>query len=315
MMKSAALIVFVCCTASAFAAAPPAEFIGGSDYTSYRLDGCRREPYGVVSNYGAAHDVIDRQLRTMHAGGQRRLRIPVFFSHGIDNGTIVDSSRGVMATTVRDNLAGLLASMKAIGFQEVEVGFFPIHVNSPQRWTEWHEALYRENFAVIADLRPIIAGAGMAYRIDLLNEGIPDPSQPVLLQYVQRLWSDYTAAYGAGDTVGFSVIPSPRRIAQIPAVYHGLMPKAFDLHPYDNAASVLATAHAALTGMGFGDIPWIIGETFYDDATEAQDIAQAAAQTGHRILFLMQWPLSRSRNCKDVDVIPLDFTQYRSLGF
>jgi hypothetical protein len=220
-----------------------------------------------------------------------------------------------MAPYVRQNLKGLLDALKRSGFEEVEVGFFPIHDNSPQRWTEWNEALYRENFAVLAGLRPIIAGAGMPYRIDLLNEGIPDPKQQILMQYVRRLWSDYTTNFGSDDTVGFSVIPSPVRIAQIPLVYRGIMPKAFDLHPYDNAGSVLENAHAELTRMGLGQIPWIIGEAYYNDGKEAQEIADASAHTRHRILFLTQWPLSRDRNCKDVDVIPLGFTAYRSRGF
>jgi hypothetical protein len=308
-------IVLVWCLSTAFAAAAPADFVGGSDLTSYRIDVCRREPYGVIANYDVARDAIDQEIRTMYASGQRRLRIPIFFSHGIHDGTVLDSSQGVVAPTIRANLAGLLASIKRTGFQEIEVGFFPIRDNSPMLWTEWHETLYRENFTVIADLRPIIAGAGMPYRLDLLNEGIPAPTQPVVMRYVQRLWSDYTANFGSDDTVGFSVIPSAARISQIEAVYRGVLPKAFDLHPYDNAGSVLANAHAEFARMGLGQIPWIIGEAYYDDGQEAQEIADAAARTQHRILFLTQWPLSRSRTCKDVDVTPLAFTQYRSRGF
>jgi hypothetical protein len=308
-------IVLVWCLSTAFAAAAPAEFAGGSDYTSYGMNGCQREPYGVIANYGVARDAIDQEIRTMYASGQRRLRIPIFFSHGISDGTVLDSSQDELAPNVRANLAGLLASMKRSGFEEVEVGFFPIRDNFPPLWTEWHETLYRENFSFIAHMRTIIADAGMPYRLDLLNEGIPDPSQPVVMRYVQRLWSDYTANFGSDDTVGFSVIPSAARIAQIAEVYRGVVPKAFDLHPYDNAGAVLESAHMELSRMGLGQIPWIIGEAYYDDAKEAQEIADVAARTHHRILFLTQWPLSRNRTCKDVDVIPLEFLRYRSLGF
>jgi hypothetical protein len=313
-MKQMAIIL-LWCLSTAFASAAPTDFAGGSDFTSYRIDICRREPYGVIANYGVAHDIIDQEIQTMYASGQRRLRIPIFFSHGIHDGTVLDSSQGVMAPSVRANLQGLLASIKRSGFEEIEVGFFPVRDNSPPLWAEWHETLYRENFSIIADLRPIIAGAGMPYRIDLLNEGIPAPSQPVVMQYVRRLWSDYTANFGSDDTVGFSVIPSAARISQIAAVYGGVVPKAFDLHPYDNAGSVLANAHAELTRMGLGQIPWIIGEAYYDDGKEAQEIADMAAHTRHRILFLTQWPLSRNRSCKDIDVTPLEFTHYRSRGF
>jgi hypothetical protein len=313
-MKQITLIP-VWCLSTGFAAAAPADFVGGSDFTSYRIDVCRREPYGVIANYGLAHDAIDHEIRMMYANGQRRLRIPIFFSHGINDGTVIDSSQGVIAPNVRANLADLLASIKHSGFEEVEVGFFPVHDNSPSLWAAWHETLYRENYAIIAALRPIIVRSGMPYRLDLLNEGIPAPTQPVVMQYVERLWSDYTANFGSDDSVGFSVIPSAARLSQIEAVYRGVLPKAFDLHPYDNAGSILANADAEFARMGLGEIPWIIGEAYYDDGKEAQEIADMAMRTRHRILFLTQWPLSRNRHCKDVDVTPLEFMHYRSRGF
>src|SRR5277367_4242837 len=100
--------------------------VGGSDYAWYHLDPpCSREPYGVVYNYDTASATIDSQLQQMYSNGQRRLRIPIYFARGISSGTIMDSTGGNLAPQFQSNLANLLAAIKAAGFEEVEVGFFP----------------------------------------------------------------------------------------------------------------------------------------------------------------------------------------------
>ena len=66
-----------------------------------------------------------------------------------------------------------------------------------------------------AQLRPIIAGAGVHYRLDLCNEAVPAPNQTLLLAYTQRLWTDYTHVHGKEDTLGFSIIADPARITSI----------------------------------------------------------------------------------------------------
>ena len=50
---------------------------GGSNFMFYRVDGCNREPYGVIKNYHLAKAEIDDALVTMRAAGQERLRLPI----------------------------------------------------------------------------------------------------------------------------------------------------------------------------------------------------------------------------------------------
>ena len=197
---------------------------GGSNYGWYNLSGCNREAYGVIANYHTEESTINAQLQTMYNNGQRRLRIPIFHASGQDSGTIMSSSGGNLSTQHRSNLTNLLAEIESIGYSEIEVSFHPQASNNPLFWpavTEtptWanpYEDVFQENWNLIYNLRPIIAEAGMLYRIDLLNEGIPASSQTGLRQYAQRLWNYYVYTFGKNDTVGFSIIGTSARASQV----------------------------------------------------------------------------------------------------
>ncbi len=300
---------------------------GGSNYGWYQVDrlasgACNREPYGVVANFAndPARALIVRQLGQMIQSGQQRLRIGIFHGRGLKTGTVLDSSGGDLSPQNRANLAGLLAAVKAAGFAEIEVAFHPVGPNWAPGWTAWDEGLFLENWSLIQKLRPIIRGAGLHYRIDLNNEGVPAPSQPVLLQYAQRLWASYTNAFGRDDTVGFSVIgDEPARIARIPEVYGDTPPYLFDFHFYggqqgDEYSSFVA-AHNVLARLGYRQ-GLIIGEAFYNDPIAAGKLKAAIGATGRTVYYLTQWPLSRARTCPQVDVSsPTAFDAYVKAGF
>ncbi len=303
---------------------PPPAASGGSDYGWYQLDPpCNREPYGVVSNYNTASTTINDQLQQMYNNGQRRLRIPIFHGRGLNSGTVMDSTGGDLAPQFRTNLTNLLAAIKAAGFVEIEVSFHPQGGNDPTQWTTYSEDYFEENWNLISNLHPIIAGAGIPYHIDLSNEGIPASSQPALLEYDQKLWNDYVSAFGSNDTLGFSIIPDPDRLNRVSLVYgpsaygsHG-SPPWFDIHFYDNAATDFATASSALAAQGYQTTGWIIGEAFYNDAEEAAALRQEIQATGQTVLYLTQWPVTADRSCSpDVNVAPpLDFSNYQANGF
>ena len=294
--------------ASAATPAGPLE-AGGSNYDFYGLSSCDREPYGTIDSFAQGHDTITAQLAQMYAGGQRRLRIAIFHQHAPDSGTTMDSSTGDLSPADRDQLSGLLAAVKQAGFQEIEVAFMPIGQDDPHGWSAWDDSSYQEDWSLIQHLHPLIAAAGIPYRIDLLNEGMPMSNQPVLRQYATRLWSDYTANFGKADTVGFSMtVWIADRATQMGAVYGSNPPDVFDLHLYGDSwngdeYSQFVDADQKMTSLGYHQ-SWIIGETYYDDATAAGGIQRAIAQTGRSVLYLTQWPLSRSEQCSDVDEAP-----------
>jgi hypothetical protein len=291
---------------------------GGSNYDFYRLVGCDREPYGVIGSFSKGRSTIESQLAAMYANGQRRLRIGIFHQHAPDSGATMDSSTGDLSPADRSQLTGLLAAVKAAGFVEIEVAFFPIGADDPHGWDDWQESSYREDWSVIQDLHPLIAAAGIPYRIDLLNEGIPTASEPVLLRYSHTLWAAYTRAFGATDSVGFSMtVPLTDRVPQLPAVYGSHPPAVFDVHLYGSfwhgdEYQQFLDADAAMTRLGYHQ-PWVIGETWFNDPDAATAIDRAIARTDRPVRYLTQWPLTRAATCPDVDVpAPVAFQHYRS---
>lgn len=309
-------------TASApnLATAAASRATGGSNYGWYRLDGCTREPYGVVNTFHTARDTILTQLGQLYAAGQRRLRVLVYHRRGPDTGTVMDSTGGTLSAQNRQNLTDLLAAIRAAGFAEMQVSFLPIGGNFAANWSAWNEDVYQENWNLIYHLHPVISGAGVPYRIDLCNEAVPASSQPVLLQYAQRLWSDYTYVFGKDDTCGFSVIGSDTdRIKNIPNVYRGNPPYLFDFHFYRNSVDEyqqFVSAHALMNQLGYGGQGWTISEAYYNDATAAANLHRAITDTGRTVFWLLQWPVRPGAACADVSVAPpLDFSAYTSQGF
>ncbi|GAA4900286.1 hypothetical protein GCM10023405_20890 [Streptomonospora salina] len=304
----------------AAATAAGANSPGGSNYNFYRLDGCDREPYGVLKNFHTERELITDQLTEMHANGQRRLIIGIFHHNGPETGTVMDSSGGDIKPQYKQNLADLLATADDIGFAEVEVAMHVLGANSPNGWDTWNEDLYRENWQLIRQIRPIVRNSGIHYRLNLGNELTPAPNQPQTLAYTQRLWDDYTAAYGKTDTVGFSIIASrPERIAALPDMYRGNPPYLFDLHFYgDDTADEyeqFSAAHRQMAAMGY-DQGWVVGETYYNDAAAADRIDRAIADTGREVYWLTQWPLTRARGCDHVDAAPpTEFDAFAGAGF
>jgi hypothetical protein len=298
-----------------------ANAIGGSNYNWYQLTGCTREPFGIISNYGtpSVRALVQSQLATMHANGQDRLRIAIYHGRGLGGGTLLDSTGGNLSPAMRTNLTNFLADIRTAGFGEIELGFFPQGINGPTSWSAFSEDIYQENWNLIVNLHPIIAAAGILYRIDLLNEGTPTSGQTVLRQYAQRLWTDYNLVFGHNDTLGFSVIASDvDRISQIPVIYGSTRPFLYDMHFYGGAQTEqqeFLAAHAKMSSLGIHD-GWIIGETFYNDATAAAGLQSALTSTGRTVFYLAQWPLTRTSTCADVNVAPPSaFSAFTSHGF
>ena len=299
---------------------------GGSNFSWYRVDRpqpgvCIREPYGVIPGFGdpAVQATARGELAQMIASGQRRLRIGIFFARGIDSGTVMDSTGGDLSAQNRRNLVGLLAAVRAAGFAEVEVAFHPEGRNRPADWTRWDEGLFQEHRRLIGNLRPLIRASGLPYRIDLANEVVPAPHQPLLLRYARRLWASYTRAFGRRDTVGFSVIGDPARAARIRQVYGAAPPPIFDVHFYPSAQAdertLFARTDATMRHAGLTQ-PWIIGEALYDDAIAAGGLREAIAGTRRPVYYLTQWPLTRGSACADVDVAaPTAYDAYLAAGF
>lgn len=304
------------------ALAAKAQSPGGSNFAWYALTSpsqpapvtglnCR-EPYGIIANYHAAgvRSTVQSQLAAMWAQGQRRLRIPIFHGRGIATGTVMDSNGGNLSATHRQNLQLFLSDIRTAGFAEIVVGFFPVGAfNEPTSWNSWNEPGFQENWNLIVNLRPLIAGAGIHYRIDLLNEGAPTSSQTQLKEYVRKLWINYNLVFGKNDTLGFSIIGDNVNRYQtmrsiMMATGYGL-PYLYSVHFYETAVagSGISNLHAAMQNNGDAQ-GWIIGEALYQDQPTLDKLRSLNLGT-RTIFYLLQWPITRNRGCDGhADVSP-----------
>ncbi|OQY19608.1 MAG: hypothetical protein B6I35_11460 [Anaerolineaceae bacterium 4572_32.2] len=305
-----------------------ARLAGGSNYAWFDVDcpaqpcpqsgqNCR-EPYGVIASYHTHADLIRQQLEAMYAGGQRRLRIPIYHMHGHNTGTVMDSQGGDLSPQHRQNLQQLLDDIREVGFEEIIVGFFPIGAyNTAFEWQVWNEQAYQENWQLIVNLRPIIAEAGVPYLIDLMNEGAPLAHQVMLCEYVRRLWRDYNAAFGKEDTLGFSIIGSDvvrytTLVDILDETGYG-RPQVYAVHLYEHFASDFERLDETMRASG-DERPWIIGEVFYNDAEVAQSLADLS--TTRVVQYVLQWPVTANRGCDGhCDVAPpVAFGQWLQCG-
>jgi hypothetical protein len=322
--------------ALALSAAPArAAVLGGSNYAWFGLDAAHysndpvaaREPYAVIQNYDTAKTQIDAQLQTMRSNGQTAISIPIFYADGLYNNQVLNASSGDLTAHDKANLTNLIATIKQDGFKQIEYRFDGQYSIAPASWKTWQAAEFQRTWSLIQSLHPLFAAGGVPYLVDLQNEGTPVSNyapQAQLLAFDKLLWTDYTGTFGTADTVGFSTIADPARIASLGAVYGSTLPGVFDFHLYgpplsqEDTGALFVDTFNALHAQGL-DRPWIIGETFYDDPSTAAQIAAAMATTGQQVNAIYQWPVDRQNRTdrfgnQGVDVAPpLGFDAYLPL--
>jgi hypothetical protein len=286
---------------------------GGSNLLAYRASG----PHGVIAEYHLAKVEIDGMLETMYKNGQRRLRLPICHTNGGNDGVELDSAGGGPSWQNAQNLVHLLDKIKSVGFEELLVAFMPGGVNgswitSGDGWNENGPGGYQENWNFICAVKSLVDAAGIPVRYDLLNEGIPLPQQPAQLAYCKRLWSNFVGCFGRDNTIGFSLnVDNLSRIGQMATVYQGTYPWLQDIHFYD--PSLIPVVQAALRAVGI-DQGWIIGECFYNDADCAATMKTHIRACKQIIFFICQWPITPDAVDVEQNVVPVEFSQYLSLG-
>lgn len=325
---------------------PVTESAGGSNYLWFGDDGlCKsesRDAYGILKRYhevdavhGSVRAIVQQQLATMHQRGMRRLSLGVYFMHQpAAGGTLIDSSDPAEVAQAAANLANLLSDVKSAGYHEVLFRFFATNNINPSQpeFPRYNNTAFGprvdEYWNFIQALRPVLASSGLAYRIDLMVEGAPSDSNstlyPVSERYkyptnqtwsraVRTLWQRYFAAYGAGDTVGFSFLVDDdnnklrSRVRHMQYVYEGNYPHLFAMDFYAGIQideyEKFMRMHTHMTeqnpgGAHWDKNGWIIAEAFYEDPLAGDALARAIRQTGRTVFYLTQWPQDRAGECE-----------------
>lgn len=283
--------------------------------------------------------------------GLHHLRAP----YGVDavgrfTGTLLDSTGGDLHPRQRQNLVEFLADIRAAGFFSVVFRYHPQGANNPREWNSFgptQQDLLEENWLLIRNLEPLLQQSGLNWATDLLVEGMPrariielpgydyiEPDTPARegwSRYAREIWRRYSNEFGVTHTVGFSFVSDTddtridARVEHVDYVYRvdGVrrMPIGLALDIYGTASRdegwIFRAYHRHLRDEGLGAMPWILTETYYDDAPAAAALSEAMTATGQWVWMLTQWPLRRGQDCDpNVDVAPpRDFGNYLQRGF
>ncbi len=299
-----------------------AQFRGASNYAWYSNVGLFWSN-GIIRHYHikGIRPLVRNQLREMYDNGQRRLRIPIYHSTfdtdcstaKLGDGTAIRSFAGWMDPVCQDNLRHFLSDIRAQNFEEVLIGFFPAGRNDPSNWRTWNDSLFEDNWNCIRSVRlSVLVPSGLPFKIDLGNEQAPGSNQPLLIEYTRRMWRNYLHNFERGDTVGFSIVCGSAgwnacrdRLRQLPRVYGNRFPHWFSFHYIGEDQEVYDRAWEWLRASGLVQ-PWIIGESGYDSAVEADNLRQCLRRNGNVILWVSQWPAANP---------PVAFQAYANQGF
>lgn len=330
-----------------FEVLPPPER-GGSTFNWYRLGpGCDREPWGILANYHEAgvRAWVRQQLMELRASGQDRISLGLFHQRaeppsadGRVTGTVLDSSAGRLHPQMEHNLIDLLADIRAAAFAELVFRYHPQGRNDVRNEDGWDDSLRDENWSLIASVEPLLQRSGVPWVTDLFAEGMPRartigsiildnvPQFEDWSDYARFVWRAYTDAFGTANTLGFSFVSDTdaRRIdaraRHMDYIYGSRRPAQLGFSLYGGSRGedwIFREYRRQLEDEGWGDLPWIITETWYDDPLAAGRIRKAMEANRKQVRFLIQWPVERHSTCSEhVSVAPpRGFSAYLDRGF
>lgn len=297
------LVLLLGCSSSPtadFLAAPPVSrpdgVLIGTNYTHAAFEGCGFRGAGLLRNYheGELRGRVQRQLAQMRRRGIESLRLIIWHMHDPEGHEwgVVGSRDGHLDLQVRANLINLLNDVAAAQFYRLTVAFSPQWSNSPLR-KNYDAEHFEENLKFIVAVRTLVRRSSVSdTRFDLLNEGAPSAHLhprifEQLMDYDRRMWEAYVSRFGWQDAT-ISAIgqknPSDHgeRLKNLITALRETgsgQPGFFDVHLNGDAAEVrhgLESVAATLNELGLSSKEIVIGETAYNDADVAAEVAQAA---------------------------------------
>lgn len=264
---------------------------------------------------------ISNQISSFCAAGQRKISLGIYFiSYGGDKEDTtygLNSRDGTLPTWFKGAFQDVLNIVKNQKddkgdgcFNEIQIRFHPMGAvyTDPKEWNVWTEQGYQDDKNFIFNTRQFVkqtlGNSDISPIFDLgLEQGGDTSGQNE--EYTKRLWKDYTDAFGASDTYGFSVAWGPGRITKLIETYDsaGIRPNeyAVDIYEAGNLPSSmdiiqqLKDIHSEMADSGEQDKPILIQETYSNDQKVYQDVL-SALKLGINIRSVMQWQIDRQGN-------------------
>lgn len=217
-------------------------------------------------------------------------------------GELIDDSQGTMRPTHEANLRALLKRIVALGFRNVVIRFTD---GAAAYWTTWDEVGYSHSWNYVVKVHRIVdqemAGSVTGALYDLGGEsGGYFAGQN--LQFMQRLWQDYSLVFGTADTFGFSTIAVATNVSGSLSAYGTVLPPRYAFTAYGDVYAGLTNVWNNLPAAERTK-PIMLIETYHNDATTAAQIARFLGEhPGFNLFAVTQWPLNRGTPCSGCDV-------------
>lgn len=280
---------------------------GGSVYLSYDLDPEALSPgrgwldsavfHTPACQFQNGRDVIRQDLTAMYAHGQRKIGTDLWHARlsggDVCRGFLLNSSGGAFRPSVIRNLRDFVSLAGSIGFNEVQIRFAPLSVNTPMVWDRWRESLFQENLSVISSTIKALSGiADPKIIYDLGGELGGARKTPFIRPYVQRLWPAALRVTDLDHTYGFSIAYAAGKLASCIEWLRaaGPLPNEFAVDIYDEPYQRMRRAAEEARSNGIAAPVFIVQESYYNNKTEYAALIRGAADGGASIRTIMQWP-------------------------
>ncbi len=252
-----------------------------------------------------------------------------------------------IANVYLDNISEILAETKNVGFERIIFTMMSNGKSDPEKNLPGTvnpytiDQLTSQAISLWKQVMPLVEDSGLNFYLDVWNEGIPYNSlgfnafHDSLFLYARSIWSKFRSdpyLSRFNDRSYMSMIAKNkshirRRGGQMRQIFGGDFPQFYDFHLYNNYVDpngtpedegvVVAELLNLIETNGYPDLPWIIGETFYNDGITATKLGNALVANGKQIEFLIQWPRLRGdEDCPHHGVgQPYFFEEYEQAGF
>lgn len=288
---------------------------GGSNYLTYTVGAFKlnggdynylNQVKSVIANYNENPKLIENQLKTMYAGGQRQITLILWYiesdypQSSFPYSYAVIPQNAHLSPQKEKNLRDLLAKIKEIGFQKIYFRFSSQGSAYPMNWSSWDETKYQNNWNFIKNTRTAIKdelkdSVPVIFDLDVEYGGV-DSGQAKT--YSKKLWADYTNNFGVSDTYGFTISPVPGRVTEMIKMFDsvGKRPPMYAFDVYGKMGTnldeyqQLQYLSEELAKAGEIEKPVLIQESFENNTSAYFNFLRAKKDFNIKITSIFQFP-------------------------
>lgn len=275
----------------------------------------------AVWAYDLNPSLVQRQMRNMRESGADVIVLHMSAldfancassnCHGGVWAYFTDLNGGALATQQNENFISIMAYAASIGFRKVYLRYgSSVDVDGSGHYDEAKYQIVK-NFIFSTHDTAVQTLKDTATRIQV-DLGGEQAGNVQALPFLQRLWKDYTDAYGVADTLGFSAISCPDQVTDGNAIYAGATnppryPAEYSFsnygcYPSNDAGAALVSSWNALPNATEKAKPVMVIESQFNNASNASTWANAlSSNPGLNLTDVVEWLTTYDTPCGGCD--------------